>query len=135
MTPEQVSQLIDTKLASFIKSDRFTFEKLLQILDGRNIQTGRTTGTKLGTATDQKIGFWNTTPVIQPTALTAQLTSITHTAPGTADYAIQDLINTNAYGFATKDEGNTVLSVILNLQVRVQELETKLESVGAVASN
>jgi hypothetical protein len=60
----------------------------------------------------------------------AALTTITSTAPGTADFAIQDLINSNAFGFASKDEGNTVLAVIANLQVRVAELESKLQTYG-----
>jgi len=66
-------------------------------------------------------------------ALTTQLTSITSTAPGTPDYAIQDLINTSAYGFVTKDEGNTVLSVIANLQTRVAQLESRLQALGLIA--
>ena len=32
----------------------------------KNIITDTTTGTKIGTATAQKIGFWNVTPVVQP---------------------------------------------------------------------
>jgi hypothetical protein len=66
-------------------------------------------------------------------ALTTQLTSITSTAPGTPDYAIQDLINSSAWGFATKDEGNTVLSVIANLQTRVAQLESRLTALGLIA--
>lgn len=66
-------------------------------------------------------------------ALTAQLTSITSTAPGTPDYAIQDLVNTSAFGFVTKDEGNTVLSVIANLQARVAQLESRLQALGLIA--
>jgi len=71
----------------------------------------------------------------QAAAMTTQLTTITHTEPGTPDYAIQDLINTSAYGFATKDEGNSVLKVIKNLQVRVAELEAIVEGAGLCASN
>jgi hypothetical protein len=63
-------------------------------------------------------------------ANTAALTTITSTAPGTADYAIQDLVNSSAYGFVTKDEGNTVLAVIANLQTRVSQLESKLQTYG-----
>jgi len=63
-------------------------------------------------------------------ALTAQLTSITHTAPSTPDYALQDLTDTGGFGFKTKDEGNTLLSVVLNLQTRVQELENRLKTTG-----
>ena len=65
-------------------------------------------------------------------ALTAQLTTITSTAPGTPDYAIQDLTTTTPYGFVTKDEGNTVLSVIANLQTRLSQLETQLKALGLI---
>lgn len=68
---------------------------------------------------------------IQPSGVgaleVAALTTITHTAPGTPDYAVQDLINTSAYGFVTKDEGNSVLSVIKNLQQRVLDLEARVK--------
>ncbi len=40
----------------------------LQFADAVNIVTNGTTGTKIGTATSNKIGFWNVTPVIQPAA-------------------------------------------------------------------
>lgn len=72
-------------------------------------------------------------PIVAASALTTQLTSITHTAPGTADYAVQDLVDSACFGFVTKDEGNTVLKVILNLQVRVAELEDKLQALGLLA--
>lgn len=65
-------------------------------------------------------------------ALTGQLQTITHTAPVTPDFAIQDLMHANCYGFATADEGNTVLAVIANLQVRVAELETRLQALALI---
>ena len=65
-------------------------------------------------------------------ALTAQLTTITSTAPGTPDYAIQDLTQTTPFGFVTKDEGNSVLSVIANLQTRVSQLESRLQALGLI---
>lgn len=55
----------------------------------------------------------------------AALTTITHTAPGTPDYAVQDLTTTTPFGFVTKDEGNSVLSVVKNLQQRVLDLEQR----------
>jgi hypothetical protein len=104
-----------------------------QTLSDVNLILGTTTGTKIGTATTQKLGFFNATPVVQPTALTAQETEITHSAPGTADYAIADLVNVSGYGFVTLDEGLTVLQVIANLQARMSELETKLQTLGLIA--
>jgi hypothetical protein len=81
------------------------------------------------------VGFWGATPVDQPAALTAQLTTVTHTAPGTPDYAIQDLTQTTPFGFVTKDEGNSVLKALANLQVRLAEVEARLEEAGLVAAN
>ena len=37
------------------------------IADANNIVLGTTTGTIIGTGTSQKLGFWNTTPTVQPT--------------------------------------------------------------------
>lgn len=65
--------------------------------------------------------------------LTAALTSITHTDPGTPDYAISNMASSalgTVWGFATQDEANTVLSVVASLQTRVNELESKLTDVG-----
>ena len=101
--------------------------------DAVDLAFNTTTGTKIGTATTQKLGFFGVTPVVQQTELTDELTTITHTAPGTPDYAIQNLTDTGGFGFASADEGNTVLSVIANLQTRVNELETKLVALGLLA--
>jgi hypothetical protein len=35
-----------------------------------NLIVNATTGTKIGTATSQKLGFWNATPIIQPAGAT-----------------------------------------------------------------
>lgn len=101
-------------------------------IDG-DLVVNTTTGTKIGTATGQKLGFFGVTPVVQQSELTDELTTVTHTAPGTPDYAIQNLVQNTGFGFVTADEGNTVLSVIANLQTRVNELETKLVALGFLA--
>ena len=44
--------------------------------EGIGIATGTTTGTKIGTATTQKIGFWNATPIVQPTTAVAAATVV-----------------------------------------------------------
>jgi hypothetical protein len=48
---------------------RITSAGVLQVADAGNIQVGTTTGTKIGTGTTQKIGFYDATPVVQPTAV------------------------------------------------------------------
>lgn len=37
----------------------------INFTDARNLGVGTTTGTKIGTGTTQKLGFWNATPVVQ----------------------------------------------------------------------
>lgn len=65
-----------------------------------------------------------------PADLVAALTELTIVGPTTPDYAIQDLTNTSPYGFASAEEGRTVLSVIKNLQQRVAALEAALVAAG-----
>lgn len=50
---------------------------------GGNIVTDTTTGTKIATATTQKLGFWNATPIVQPTTAVTEATFVEN-AGGTA---------------------------------------------------
>jgi len=79
-------------LDKVFKTERYIFEKTVQFSDGRNIQTGRTTGTKIGTATDQKVGFFNKTPVVQQGAISAPTGGAVIDAP--ARTAINSIITT-----------------------------------------
>lgn len=98
--------------------------------------SGNPDGGQVGTSATELVGFWGATPVDQPAALTAQLTSITIAdAAGTPDYALQAVINTNAYGFASAQEAISFLYVVQNLQVRVAQLEARLEECGLIAAN
>jgi hypothetical protein len=79
------------------------------------------------------IGFFGTSPTGQAAALTTALTQISHTGPTTPDYAIATPVSSGAgatWGFSTQDEFETVMSVILNLQTRVDQLESKLQAYG-----
>lgn len=49
----------------FLKSDRFSMSKDLEMQDGRNMQVAKGTGTKIGTASTEKLGFWGVTPKVQ----------------------------------------------------------------------
>lgn len=93
-------------------------------------------GMVVGQAATDKVGLYGVTAVDQPAALTAQLTAITIAdAAGTPDYAIQAVINSSAYGFASAAELITFLYVVQNLQVRCAQLEARLEELGAIAAN
>jgi len=62
---QQIRDLIQHEFKDLLVSDRFTFQKNIQIFDGRNIQLASNTGTKIGTSTTEKLGFFNATPVVQ----------------------------------------------------------------------
>lgn len=65
-----------------------------------------------------------------PADLVAALDELTVVGPTTPDYNIQDLTDSSPYGFASLEEGRTVLSVIKNLQQRVAALEAALVAAG-----
>ena len=138
VTVEAVREIIREEFPALLARSVTTIEGELNLLDSRNIIVGSTTGSKIATsggASGQKIGFFGSTPVVQQPALTAQKTTITHTAPGTEDFAIQNLTQTTPFGFVSQDEGNTALTVIANLQTRMAEIESRLETLGLIISN
>lgn len=71
LTEKRIREIIREERASFDRIDRYTIQKLMQFFDGRNIQTGRTTGTKIGLSALEKSSFHGSTPVIQASAISA----------------------------------------------------------------
>lgn len=72
---QEIRDLISEAFKDLVTNERYTFQKHLQIFDGRDIQTGRKTGTMIATkgygdesVTDpgQLLGFFGTPPVNQP---------------------------------------------------------------------
>lgn len=51
-----------------------TFNSGIIMADSANIAFNATTGTKIGTATTQKLSFWNATPIAQPTTSVSSAT-------------------------------------------------------------
>jgi hypothetical protein len=76
------SRVLDMRVAGVAI---FTMRKdgLSTWAEAANLAFGTTTGTKIGTATTQKIGFFNATPVVQPTRGATLTNSVT--AGGTND--------------------------------------------------
>lgn len=68
----------DTLTITKIASTQFTGN--ITLADTINIILNATTGTKIATATSQKLGFWNTAPIIQPTTAIAAATFVTNTS-------------------------------------------------------
>ena len=92
-------------------------------------------GATIGKDATELVGFHGSA-CDQGAGLTTQLTTITIAdAAGTPDYALQAVINSSAYGFASAQEAISFLYVVQNLQVRVAELEARLEEKGLIAAN
>jgi len=66
VTAEQVREIFREEIPAFLARSLTTIEGNLQLLDSRNIIVGGTTGSKIGTSTSQKLGFWNKSPSNQP---------------------------------------------------------------------
>ena len=64
-----VGSVSDTDALQIEAGGNVVLTQSLIIGDAGNIIFDTTTGSKIGTSTTQKIGFWNTTPVVQPTAV------------------------------------------------------------------
>lgn len=62
----------------------------LTLPEAQNFVFGTTTGTKIGTATTQKIGFWNATPIVQPTTAVTAATFAANTSGIVDDTATFD---------------------------------------------
>ena len=62
----------------------------LTMADAVNIPVGTGTGTRIGTAASQRIGFWNTTPIVQPTTSVAAATFVANTSAIANDTATFD---------------------------------------------
>lgn len=99
--------------------------KNLTLLAG-NITTDTTTGTKIGTATTQKLGFWNVTPVVQ------QVTNAyTSDGEGSAYTGIDNAQAGTVY--ATVADLNQLRVAYETLRASYDDLLTKLKTTGIVA--
>lgn len=61
----------DKKLIGFGSDDLISVFQNMNMTDGLTIAVGTTTGTKIGTGSTQKLGFFGLTPIVQPPTSTA----------------------------------------------------------------
>lgn len=103
---------IITTIAQTIAGEK-TFNNTVTHADGADFSVGTTTGTKIGTSTAQKLGFWNVTPVVQPASanqVAVATTSSTNVAP---------------YGFTTASQADSIITLL-------NEIRSALVSVGII---
>jgi len=116
---------IDTVLANLVGTGTFNV-KMGLTLSAQNIITDTTTGMKIGTATTQKLGFWNTTPVIQ------QVTNAYTTDTESSAYTGIDNAQAGTV-YAQLTDLNILRVAYDNLRASYDDLLTKLKTTGVVA--
>lgn len=90
----------------------FIFSKSINIADTNNLIFSTTTGTKIGTATSQKIGFWNATPIIQPAS--ANQAALTNSTGGSYDATLVDVSTVGIADPAKINDNFTDIYTLLN---------------------
>ncbi len=112
---------ITNAYALWVQAGISRFDGNVSINDAINVVLGTTTGTKFGTATTQKMGFWNAAPVIQPTVTTAAGAAVVTTGSALA-----------SYGY-TQAQADDIVAQLNKTTARVNDLATKLQTIGITA--
>jgi len=109
-----------------------TFNGNVTMGDTDNIILNTTTGTKIGTAVAQKIGFWNVTPVVQPAAAgqaaaAAQTQdSLTNNTGGTASTTLAAITAGAAYDQA---DLTAIKNAIASLASQLAKIRTDVTNI------
>jgi len=99
----------------------------LTLGDAKNIVVNTGTGTKIGTATTQKLGFWNATPAVQPAAVADLNVTFTANPPPAADGAL-----TIANGSSASNA--ELLEYCVEIEAKLEDLLGKLRTIGIIAT-
>jgi hypothetical protein len=99
----------------------------LQITDARDVILGTTTGTKIGTATTQKLGFYNATPVVQPAAVADITTTATAGTLPTPDGSV-------TVADADAPTNAELLEYCVELEAKLEAALGHLRTLGLIAT-
>ena len=92
--------------SSNTEADRLTIdENGLTISEAHDILVGTTTGTKLGTTSSQKLGFWSATPIVQPTTAVAEAAFVASAGTAVNDASTFDGYTIKQVVKALRNEG------------------------------
>jgi hypothetical protein len=93
-----------TTAATIATTGIWTFAQSVIITDAKNIGLGSTTGTQIGTATTQKMGFYGATPIVQRSGAAQAAVSTTAAT------------NTTPYGYTTAAQANAIVTLVNELR-------------------
>jgi hypothetical protein len=99
--------------------------------DGANVAVGTGSGTKIGTAASQKLGFWGTTPVAQPSGADQAAVTLGNTDGEIAGLTISDP-PTQAEVQMLRDKTEQLADDLRNLSTLIHSLRTATVAEGLV---
>lgn len=102
----------------------------ITIADTKNIILNATTGTRIGTATTQKLAFWNAAPIARPSAYTQTYATAAKTVPNaTAVNPPAGGTGTAAGGYDTAANRNLMITSLTNLIADVDALKKVVNAI------
>ena len=104
----------------------------LTMADAGNIILNTTTGTQIGTASAQKLGFYGVTPVDKGAVLTTVTSAATYTLSGAADAAFSVVTSGVNFSLQTAAEFQGLLNTVVNTKTRMDEMESRIQDTGLV---
>lgn len=116
------TKFLRTGVAAATITGQATFATGITMADATNIAANATTGTKIGTATTQKLAFWNATPVIQPASAAQAL--VGSSPPATGD------TGATAGAFASAAHRDALVTCVTDIKVLVNQIRNDLVAVG-----
>lgn len=99
------------------------------VTEAKNFVFGTTTGTKIGTGTTQKLAFYNSTPIVKPSAYTQTYATASKTHSNLTSAAAAGTATSAGYGFVSAAEFNTAISNITAIRTDLENLKQVVNSV------
>lgn len=107
--------VVSNTTAMQIGSSNVVFPNNVIFADAKNIVVNTSTGTKIGTGTTQKLGFWNNTPIAQPSS-TGETTGFT------------------AGGGTAVTDSSTFTGNVGSTAYRISDVVKHLKNIGLIAA-
>ena len=113
----------------------------IRVGDGINLKFGTVTGTQIGTSSTQKLAFWGSTPVVQPSTYTLTYSTTSKTLPLSTQTsaATTSATQTTPWGYASQAQAenvntqlNAALADITAMKKVIAGLITDLHTLGIV---
>lgn len=105
---------------------KITSAGVVHLSEGGDLVLGTTTGTKIGTSTTQKIGFYNATPVVQPAAVANITTTATSGSLPTPDGSV-------TIANAATPTVTELLEYCVELEAKLEAALGRLRDLGLIA--